>query len=413
MSKFKINSINRFTSGTSEKIMSITYGIEGSSDLSTTVYIAPVEQNSDKFSTAYQSNMYSICDSDSTDDANDAAIIHPLFDIADVCIKNPQKKVGEYVHHFDSASDKFVDIFSPSFSQALNFVQYNDAAFILTPKTSDAQVQLNTDLYDQRKTTPPVNIFDNSYQYSLFSKTLNTFIYSDLSTLLKDTIYDGMKLDYSDLSGMQLSTVFQNAGIQISSVFLPSLNLNGVQHNYLLEIKQNMNDPAYKSDFKDGNVFGDFIILKNDFNSTYSMELSANGLYNTRDYIDVGTCGDIIYLKYYDNINNNATLSSRSKKIDVSSVADMIPVNSVQHNFPHQKVEVLHSMNRFVNTTKHKSNLYSIELHNSNLTNGVEDTSSIKLLKSKIRQDIQNNVREIANSICPANTQLFNIQYSS
>ena len=84
--------------------------------------------------------MYSICDSDSTDDANDAAIIHPLFDIADVCIKNPQKKVGEYVHHFDSASDKFVDIFSPSFSQALNFVQYNDAAFILTPKTSDAQV---------------------------------------------------------------------------------------------------------------------------------------------------------------------------------------------------------------------------------------------------------------------------------
>ena len=42
-----------------------------------------------------------------------------------------------------------------------------------------------------------------------------------------------------------------------------------------------MNDPAYKSDFKDGNVFGDFIILKNDFNTlkAISLDLSNSSLY--------------------------------------------------------------------------------------------------------------------------------------
>ncbi len=75
---------------------------------------------------------------------------------------------------------------------------------------------------------------------------------------------------------------------------------------------------------------------------------------------------------------------------------------------PYQKVEffIPVSSNK---TYYHKSNLFSIKLHSTNLVE--DDNASLNEIRRKIKKDINNGIRSLVDSICPANTQLFNIYY--
>ena len=65
----------------------------------------------------------------------------------------------------------------------------------------------------------------------------------------------------------------------------------------------------------------------------------------------------------------------------------------------------MHSFNRFdgsgsVGNAGHKSSMFSVTLHDTGLNN----SSIPETVKQHLRQNIANNIRKIAEKICPANT---------
>jgi len=75
--------------------------------------------------------------------------------------------------------------------------------------------------------------------------------------------------------------------------------------------------------------------------------------------------------------------------------------NEVSSKYSYQHVEVVASLNRFqTSNAGHKSSLYSIRLNDTGLnSSGISETT-----KAKLRQNITNSIRVIAEKICPANT---------
>ena len=63
--------------------------------------------------------------------------------------------------------------------------------------------------------------------------------------------------------------------------------------------------------------------------------------------------------------------------------------------------------------TKHKSNLFSIKIYDSGLdASSVEEIKAVdKRIAEQVKRDIFNGVKALADSIAPANTQLFKTYY--
>lgn len=77
-------------------------------------------------------------------------------------------------------------------------------------------------------------------------------------------------------------------------------------------------------------------------------------------------------------------------------------------------VEVVKNINRFESSVKHKSNVFSVVVENSNLA---EDTSStrnetLEKYKEQLRNSITQFVRNTCQGIVPVHTQLFDVQFT-
>lgn len=73
--------------------------------------------------------------------------------------------------------------------------------------------------------------------------------------------------------------------------------------------------------------------------------------------------------------------------------------------YPYQKVECINTF-RFSGDQSHKSNLFSVRLNNSTLT----DTQNPRV--AGMRKEIRNAIREIVKNVCPANVQLFDVMFT-
>ena len=82
-----------------------------------------------------------------------------------------------------------------------------------------------------------------------------------------------------------------------------------------------------------------------------------------------------------------------------------------------QRVEVVRNINRFESSIKHKPNVFSIVVQNSNLAPNPnpdlsEKEKEIEDIKKSLRDSVTQFVRNACESTVPAHTQLFDVQFN-
>ena len=132
-------------------------------------------------------------------------------------------------------------------------------------------------------------------------------------------------------------------------------------------------------------------------------------LVNCRRYVGIDKCGDTVFLKYYDDIWYNKAQEQNGNL----SVVNNTHIKQTNENFQftkYQKIETIKSVNRFVPNTLHKTNMFSISIEDTGLSSD-SINSKLKQLKEMMMQDIRNNIKMVVDKVCPAHTQLLNIEF--
>ena len=77
-------------------------------------------------------------------------------------------------------------------------------------------------------------------------------------------------------------------------------------------------------------------------------------------------------------------------------------------------VEVVKNINRFESSIKHKMNVFSVVVENSNLAPDNSDYRDSKLedYKKHLRDSVTQFVRNTCEGIVPVHTQLFDVQFT-
>ena len=90
----------------------------------------------------------------------------------------------------------------------------------------------------------------------------------------------------------------------------------------------------------------------------------------------------------------------------------MLDDGSNKMNF--QRVEVVRNINRFESSIKHKSNVFSVVVENSNLAPDDSDArdETLEKYKEQLRNSITQFVRNTCEGIVPVHTQLFDVQFT-
>ena len=351
----------------------------------------------ESMSQRYGTNMESLYD------VNNNIIIHNLYDLTKVKLKASTSQ----------GSSKKVDLFIPEISDDfLDVCQFDGFAYGLTKRTNDSLTVLSTCMNNKSDTD-----YSYHYQYAkdgLIATHLYPIVQIDLTA---DMIEHGIKESkVSQISTYDLYVL--GGGVdpmlsaqRVANVFNVARNIQNVKYNYLVEIPENMEFNKYEDGYIQCNAF----LAKNDLTYQYDMNVSGDlnghvlnkiGLYDTRDYIGLGVCGGKMYMKYRDNISYpmSADEHVRSK----GNVIQHKFNNEISADFSFQHVEIVNSLNRFSSSSNgHKSSMYSLSLNDT----GLNSSNIAETTKAKLRQNITNSIRVIAEKICPANTQLFQVYF--
>lgn len=410
MSVFKIEKINRIITGPTEKIVNIQVNDNGKSkDMN---YILDVDSVQDELNDDQKlksfingHNIYGL------KPLSDDYVIRDMYDVKDVAIKSA---VGTRLGYSQRAIDNDnIDIYLPHQDENLyNFCQVQGHAYGLTrlnqakPIIERTNIRRSSDITNAilKQSKPEYSYWLNSgtgYKYTsnLVGREddrMSYYIYNNLSDL---TDADGNTPSslYSYLTSYGELSVSM-----ISTLYMPKYALKNVGCNYIVEIPV---ADSNANDYRTGNIAGDIIAGKMLYNSIYSEESDKKcNINHSREYVDIDSCGDTAFLKYYDD--NSITVD----KNDLKGENEILDIDAeVKHSdmLHHQKVEVINSINRFLSTNKHKANAYSIRLHNMNL----DEVTENKDVQDKIKMDIENSIRNLVKYLTPAHTQLIEVQY--
>lgn len=362
MSELNIKSLNYITSGKTEKLINVSLGSNPNM-----VYVANIDSSNTTMLSSLLANASSMKTKTGT-------IIHNLYDIKNVCIKTTIKKPTKDNVYTDTFDD-FMEIYAPSLphSQAIvNFCQLFNYSYCLTTRLSYGPNMIQTNILDNDVTVSSA-IDNNAYNLKIKAEKPKTYIYSKLAE------------DFPS----------------ISSHFIPKYNLTDIKYNYVIEIPQ---ANAIYNNYFSGDILGDIVVCKNEFDYSYSMDMpNTQTINSTRNYSGLGVCGDRLFLKFNDNIDYCGS--------DLLPVSGDIVMTSTTKPYSFQKIETIDSINRFKGNVVHKSNMFSVKIKNTNLEALNSKTSpAIKALYEQIKLDINNNVREITKKVCPVNTELFGVQ---
>lgn len=350
------------------------------------VYAASIEENLDKYqdSVTSKNNIYSIFQKNSKN------IIHNLYDIKDLAVKT------------NSRQHECADLYGPTIqNQLLGIVQYGNYTYGLTEATDKTMNYARSSIQNDKDATSVEGIVDNSYYMQISADDLYTYLYREPSKATSD-----MQKNY-----------------------IPACNLANLSCNYIFELQNN----DTFNDFEVGDIYGDAFPGKYAYNATYSMQLikdneyvsAANelninkylneqgypkqALVNCRRYVGIDKCGDTVFLKYYDDIWYNKAQEQNGNL----SVVNNTHIKQTNENFQftkYQKIETIKSINRFVPNTLHKTNMFSISIEDTGLSSD-SINSKLKQLKEMMMQDIRNNIKMVVDKVCPAHTQLLNIEF--
>jgi hypothetical protein len=215
---------------------------------------------------------------------------------------------------------------------------------------------------------------------------------------------------------------------------------NNVSYQTVLESSiRNMTSSGivYKNNYSSGDIYGDLFVTKSVLDSRYDMNMwldywddatnswtddkkNATEMLHAigRDYIGMGECSNQLSLLYRQT-DVAIGYEDEWKDLDGDGIFDSDrrtisrKVNP-EPDLKYQMVEVVKNINRFESAIKHKSNVFSVVVENSNLA---EDSSSTKddtleKYKEQLRNSVTQFVRNICEGIVPVHTQLFDVQFT-
>lgn len=327
---------------------------------------SPTTKTNDKTNLQACNNVFSLFDKE------DGTVIHPLFDTSDLCYKSYVQKYIDIDENSD-LSKQYIDIYAPQLSTpTLACTQLSGSIFMLTDKVSN-YIGMHKAI-DEVNSVAGSELQDIEYVFQITEDALSTITY-------KNTPSNG----------------------SLSGVFDPKTAFIGLDYNCVIEMPASF---SQFNDFKNGNVFGNTIYCKNYYDSLYSTKLSGASLapVSNRKYIGAFTCGSKVYLKYYDIKNH--TLSATSNQIAYTKDTPDSRTKLCQ------RIESIDKHAMYCNSIRHRTNLFTIDIKNTGLSE-LNSTKKLDSLRKCIQQDIMNNVRRIAQKVCPANTQLFEVKITS
>ena len=286
----------------------------------------------------------------------DGHIIHNIYNSVQPFYKSAVYKIGKTQR--TGMTYDFQNIFATKLSSQLySPIQLQNSIYMLQSATPYGHYDIDEDIYSHLSS-------DNGLTLPLENR-------------IKTCIYDKAYLKH------QLDS---NKPIDGSKATLSTFDK--ICYNMIYEIPIDIYNDYYSS-----NIAANTIKTKNQYNSEYDMAHDADHvLLNARNYTSIDNCGQQVYLKYdsaidYDNSQNNET--SQKKTFDITL----------------ESIEMIRGINRYLNSTSHKSHVYSVVV-NTDLLNGLTEQPK---MKDNLKYEIQNCVRQIVTSLAPAQTQLLNV----
>ena len=238
--------------------------------------------------------------------------------------------------------------------------------------------------------------------------------------------------DYLNENGVE-DEEWQN---RLKEFFTVSRYKNDVMYQTVLESSiRNMTSSGiqYKNNYSSGDLFGDMFVTKSVLDSRYDMDMwldywddeantwtddHENGTQMIhaigRDYIGMGNCSNQLSLLYKQTdvaigYNEKPTVDKRVVTRKVNPEPEL----------KYQMVEVVKNINRFESAIKHKSNVFSVVVENSNLAKSskdeedmTEEEMELEKYKEKLRDSVTQFVRNTCEGIVPVHTQLFDVQFT-
>lgn len=170
------------------------------------------------------------------------------------------------------------------------------------------------------------------------------------------------------------------------------------------------NGIEFPNNYSTGDMYGDVFATKSVYDSLYDMKIDTTEDDNLqltaigRNYIGLCGCSNQLALFY--------------KPTQIKMDSDMATeINEQDGELKYQLVEVVKNINRFESAIKHKSNVFSVVVENSNLreNKNIDKTNDketrFEEYKEKLRQSVCQFVRETCEGVVPAHTQLFDVQF--
>lgn len=171
------------------------------------------------------------------------------------------------------------------------------------------------------------------------------------------------------------------------------------------------NGIEFPNNYSTGDMYGDVFATKSVYDSLYDMKIDTtedDNLHLTaigRNYI--GLCG----------CSNQLALFYKPTQITMDSDMATKIEDYKDGELKYQLVEVVKNINRFESAIKHKSNVFSVVVENSNLRENKnidkanDKETRFEEYKEKLRQSVCQFVRETCEGVVPAHTQLFDVQF--
>lgn len=322
-------------------------------------------------------------------DINNKIIIHNLYNLNKVKLQDSDYKYN---------SSKHVDMYVPYMpNDFINCCQVKNYAYALSRELS-TQPMTKTISFDQ---TP-----ECQYRYALSSQDIHTYLYNalaDLSTEEQMSSYN-MYISANVSSESSLSNYY------LSSIFDIKRVLSVLDYNYFIEFPNS----TIQNTYSNGEIKCNFAVTKNPYDINYNMNIeSSYNVIDSRQYCGIDYCGGLLYLRFRDNVKYtvlSSAIEQEKDKFAADKVKLTVTKEQPQTSYTYQHIEVIKSFDRFDASdasTGHKSTLFSVQLNDIGLNKSTIDET----VKAKLRRTITNNIQKIAEKICPAHTQLFNVYF--
>jgi hypothetical protein len=201
---------------------------------------------------------------------------------------------------------------------------------------------------------------------------------------------------------------------EFQSLSSPQLYLSGMNYSHVVELP--LDDQ--NTDYDGAIIYGDSFYLQNHFDQKYDLDIEYTpgyeqvNVHHTRDYKRIGATEQDVWLsftpskEYVQNgdvyitsgLLDDPLASYRTTGITYdSSVTDKA--------YGYEYIERLYGVNKRTGLNNHKSNIFSIEIRDSNLNESITDEQT----RAMLHRVVERAIREFVKKTAPAHCQFWKV----